>query len=52
MTEGAEIRAPATVAPILTQKERNEDDNADAIEEGAYIVQPIMMDNSPHLLVQ
>ena len=37
MTEGAEIRAPATAAAILTQEEQNEDDIADAMAEGAYI---------------
>jgi len=38
MTEGAEIRAPATAAAILTQEEQNEENIADATaEDGAYI---------------
>ena len=38
MTEGAEIRAPATAAAILTQEEQNEENVADAMaEDGANI---------------
>ena len=37
MTEGAEIRAPATAAAMLTQEEQNKQEDADAIKEGAYI---------------
>ena len=37
MTEGAEIGAPTTAAAILTQEERNEEENAEAIEDVVYV---------------